>query len=51
MMWTKATINGQRQVVKGLVNPRRAEVDLFTKLNLQNKKTALIQAINKYRGI
>ena len=33
MMWTKATINGQRQVVKGLVNRRRAEVDLFTKLS------------------
>lgn len=33
MMWTKATINGQRQVIKGLVNRRRAEVDLFTKLS------------------
>lgn len=30
MMWSKATINGQRQVVKGLVNRRKAEVDLFT---------------------
>jgi GH24 family phage-related lysozyme (muramidase) len=32
-MWTKATINGQRQVVKGLVNRRKAEVELFTKLS------------------